>query len=309
VGAVISYYIKEDHKSLKDIRNEKEKKLQEAGNEIPLPSYEQRRKEATEEDPFLLFVISDSEGRAIHSIKEPVKAGVHRLVWDYRTSPVGPISLESGGEYVPWESAEQGYMVPPGDYQVAMYKYQDGSLDQLGEAQSMKCNPLNIATIPTENLDALNAFNLKVATLARAISAADAHRNELKENLPYLEQAILSVGGVQQEWLNEMSAIKADLRALNEMLNGDRLLLLEEGQARMSLKSKTDLITSSLWTTTSGSTGTFERAYDDVNEGFGLALAALQKLDARIKGLENALENAGAPYTPGRIPVWEKAES
>ncbi len=306
VGAVISYYVKEDHKSLKDLRNEKEKELQEAGKEVALPDYEQRRKEATEEDPFLLFVISDDEGRAIRSIKKPIKAGVQRLLWDFRTSPVGPVSLDSGGEYVPWEQKEVGYMVPPGDYTVTMHKFHAGSLQQIGTQQGLTCNPLNIASIPAEDLGALNAFNTKVADLSRAISGADAHLDLLNARLPYLEQAILAMARVEEGWLNAVSAIRADLREVDEMLNGDSLLVMDEGQPRMSLKGKTDLIISSLWVTTSGSTGTFERAYDDAYDGFADVLAALKSADTRVKSLEDELANAGAPYTPGRIPVWEK---
>jgi len=83
------------------------------------------------------------------------------------------------------------------------------------------------------------------------------------------------------------------------------LLVMDEGQARMSLKGKTDLIVSSLWSTTSGSTGTFERAYREANDAFGEVLADLEQADASIRKLEAELEAAGAPYTPGRMPVWE----
>ena len=41
------------------------------------------------------------------------------------------------------------------------------------------------------------------------------------------------------------------LREIDEQLNGDRLLLMDEGQSRMSLKGRTDMIVASLWTTTS----------------------------------------------------------
>jgi photosystem II stability/assembly factor-like uncharacterized protein len=305
VGATITYYVKEDYTSLKELRNETEKKLQEEGKDIELPSYDARKREATEAEPFLLFVISDSEGQVIRKIEKPIKAGVQRVVWDFRTSPVGPISLKTVGDYVPWESRELGYMVPPGDYRVAMYRYQNGDLSQMGETRDLKCNPLNIATLPAADLEDLDQFNRKVAKLARSISAADAHRARLQGNLPYLEEAILSVPDLEEGWLAELSAIKTQLREVNEQLNGDRHLVMDEGQARMSLKGKTDLIVSALWSTTSGSTGTFERAYREAHDGFGEVLEALQRADARVKGLEDDLEKAGAPYTPGRMPVWE----
>ena len=305
VGAVITYYVKEDYKSLKELRNEAEKKLQEEGKDVDLPSYEVRRKEDTEEEPYLLFVISDAEGTSIRTIKQPVEAGVQRVVWDFRTNPVGPISLETKGESAPWDSPELGYMVPPGEYRVAMHRYQEKALDQVGGTENFNCNPLNIASFSATDREALDEFNRKVAALSRAISAADAHVDSLEGDLPYLEQAVLSVPGLDKQWLAEISAIKTELREIDEQLNGDDLLLMDEGQARMSLKGRTDLVVSSLWITTSGSTGTFERAYREAYDGFGAALDELRQVDSRIKSLEDELEQAGAPYTPGRLPVWE----
>ncbi|MEX1312402.1 MAG: hypothetical protein AB1Z65_18430, partial [Candidatus Sulfomarinibacteraceae bacterium] len=95
---------------------------------------------------------------------------------------------------------------------------------------------------------------------------------------------------------------------IDEQLNGDRLLLMDEGQSRMSLKGRTDMIVASLWTTTSAPTGTFERAYREAYDAFGDVLTALEQVDARIGRLEDELEAAGAPYTPGRMPVWEGEE-
>jgi hypothetical protein len=186
-----------------------------------------------------------------------------------------------------------------------MYRYQDGVLTQQGTPQDLRCNPLNIASLLPGDRAALDEFNRKVAALARAISAADAHRLRLQEKLPYLEQAILSVPVLEEGWLAELAAITTRLREINEHLNGDRLLVMDEGQARMSLKGRTDLIVSALWSTTSGSTGTFERAYQEAHDGFGEVMAALQQVDARVRDLEDDLERAGAPYTPGRMPVWE----
>lgn len=296
--------MKENFKSLKELRSEAEKKQREDGQEIEVPDYERRKKEALEEKPFLLFVISDSEGRAVRQIKKPVKAGVQRAVWDFRSSPVDPISLKTSTPD-PWESRKQGYMIPPGEYTVTMYRYQDGGLDQVDEPQTFTCSPLNIATIPPADLEALNAFNKKVAALARAISAADAHHDRLKENLPYLEQAVLSVPEVNQDWLAELSALKLQLREVNQQLNGDPLLVMDEGQYRMSLKGRTDLIMGALWSTTSGATGTYERAYEEAHAAFGEALAALEQVNARVLNFEAELEKAGAPYTPGRMPTWD----
>jgi photosystem II stability/assembly factor-like uncharacterized protein len=304
-GAAITYYVKDDYKSLKKQRDEAEKKLQKAGKDVSYPSYETLKKEAVEEEPYLLFVISDARGRALRTIKQPIKAGVHRAVWDFRTSPVGPIALKPPTNAAPWDEPERGYMVPPGSYQVTMYRYQESKLSPLGSPQTLKCQPLHLASMSPANQETLSAFNEKVAALSRAISAADAHRGGLNDLLPFLEAAAMSVPKLEENQLAELSSIKAGLKEINDELTGDDLLPRYEGQARMSLKGRTDLIVGSLWVTTSGPTGTYQRAYEEAHAAFGKVLSELRKLHERTQAFEDRLEREGAPYTPGRMPVWE----
>lgn len=305
VGATISYYLKEDHKSLQQLRNEKEKQLREKGETIHHPSYEQLKKEAQEQDAYLLFVISDADGNALRKIKRPIKKGVQRLVWDFRTSPVTPVSLAESGEYIPWETPDMGYMVAPGEYRVTMYKVQGGELHPLGEPQTFHCQPLNVATLPVDDRQVLDDFNRKVARLARAMDAADAHQQQLAKTLPFLQQAAMSAPGLQGDWFQEFAKIQQALEEIDQTLNGDPILPRFEGQSRMSLKGRTDLITGSLWTTTSAPTGTYQRAYEEAHADFDALLTRLEAADARLHALEDALEAGGAPYTPGRLPKWK----
>ncbi len=304
VGATFTYYIKDEYKSLKKQRNAAEKKLQEAGKDVAFPTYDELKKEDAEEEPYLLFAISDADGRVLRKLKESISAGLHREVWDFRTSPVGPVSLEGPTNSAPWDEPEVGYMASPGTYRVTLYRYQDRKLTQLGTPQTFNCQPLNIASLPVADQAALRAFNEKVATLSRAISAADAHRGQLGDVLPYLEAAAMSLHDVDDSRLAEISAIKAQLKDIKRDLTGDDILTRYEGQSRMSLKGRTDLIIGSLWITTAGPTGTYQRAYDEARAEFGTVLADLRRAHDRTRALEDQLEKAGAPYTPGRMPVW-----
>lgn len=305
VGATITYYVKDEYKSLKKQRNEAEKKLRDANQPIPYPTYEQLQREDSEVEPFLLFTINDADGRLVRKIKKPIKAGVQRLVWDFRTSPTGPIALSPPSETAPWDTPDRGYMLPPGNYQVTMQRYDNGKLTVLGTPRTVKCEPLKLATIPAADQAALRAFNEKVASLARAISAADAHRGSLAEALPYLEAAAMSVRDVATNELAEVTAIKQGLKKVNQQLTGDNILVRYESQARMSLKGRTDLIIGSLWNTTAAPTGTYRRAYDEARTSFGTVYNDLRALHQRTQALEDRLEKLGAPYTPGRMPVWE----
>ena len=305
LGAVIRYYLKQDWKSLKEQRNEAEKKLQEADEDVPQPSYEELKKEAREAEAELLLEIADGDGRVVRTLTAPLKAGVHQAVWDFRTSPVVPVSLEPPDTSVPWAQPDLGFMVPPGTYQVTMYRSQGGDLTELGEPQPVTCRPLYNDLLSDADRAALEAFNAKVAKLARTIAAADARRGELADKLPYLKRAILATQGLDPSWLDDLADLTTRLAVLDEQLNGDPLRVRYEGQGRLSLKGRTDLITGSLWTTTAAPTGTYERAYQEARDAFGDVLTDLDGVETDIRTLEEALEQAGAPYTPGRLPVWD----
>ncbi len=306
VGAVIRYYIKDEFKSLKDQRNESEKKTQEAGKDVRHPSYETLKKEAAEEEPYVLFAITDLEGRTVRTLKQAMATGVQEVIWDFRTSPVGPVSLKPYDNSVPWNSPELGYMVVPGQYLVSMYRVDAGQMTALSEPQVLTCRPLHQVSITPSEQVILDRFNKEVARLSRAMSAADAHRSHLESNLPYLDQAVRNAPVLQPQWLADLSAIKMRLKTIQEKLNGDPLLPKYEGQGRMSLKGKVDLIVYALWSTTSNTTGTFQRAYQEAREDFDQVLAEMREVDTWIQSLEQMLEQAGAPYTPGRFPEWDK---
>ncbi len=306
VGAVFTYFIKEKPKTLKELRREEEKKLQKENKDVKYPEYQQLEKESKEEKAFLLFTVSDESGDVIRKIKKPYNAGVQRMVWNFRFSPVGPIEIRGGGEKMPWDSPDLGYMVAPGKYTVSLSQYKDGEFTELVGPQSFICKPLFAPYLTEKEQASLSEFNKKVAKFSRTVSAANAHRKHLSEMLPFLKKAILSTPDIDARWFKDISAIKQQLKKVDKLINGDRLLSKYEGAARKSLKSKIDLITNSLWSTTSLQTSTYKRAYKEAFEDFNNAITELQKADNMIKDLEDKLVKAGSPYIPGKFPEWEK---
>ena len=306
VGAVITYFIKEKPKSLKEIRREEEKKLQKENKDVKFPSYNQLEKEGDEETPFLIFTIRDKTGNIIRKIKKSYTEGVKRLVWDFRYSPVVPIELEEEGEKMPWDSPDLGYMVTPGEYSVSISQYKDGEITELVKPQTFVCKPLNGQEYSAEDLQSLAEFNKKVADFAISVSSANAHRNHLNEMIPYLEKAVINIPGTNADLFKDIAAIKRQLKKVNKLLNGDRLLSKYEGGTRKSIRSKINLITSSLWSTTSLQTSTFQRAYDEAISDFDPVITGLKTAENMVQKLEEELKKAGTPYIPGVFPKWKQ---
>jgi photosystem II stability/assembly factor-like uncharacterized protein len=307
-GAVFTYYLKNDIKSLKEQRRDKEKKEQKKGEDIKYPSYQRLLSEKEEPESYLLFTITDEQGNVIRKLKTEAHKGVNRIVWDFRYAPFNPVSLkepESNAEHE-FSQPDLGYMVVPGKYKVSLSKYEDGKFTELVKPQEFTCKQLHNATLPAEDKFALDKFNKKVADLTRAVSGADAYRKYLDDKIDYLEKAVIEGADVPDSAYNTIISIKQELDAFNRKLNGNPLRTPYEGAAPTSLKDRIDLITSSLWTTTSAPTTTYIKSYDFAANQFGGLLNKLKSIDDQVKAVESRLEKYGAPYTPGRFPVWEK---
>jgi photosystem II stability/assembly factor-like uncharacterized protein len=302
VGAVFTYYLKDEFKTLKEKRRDDEKKKQKNNEDIKYPDYETLKSELEEPESYLLFTVIDDAGNVIRKIKTEVRKGVNRLVWNFRYPPFTPVSLEPFDETVPWNEPDKGYMVVPGKYFVSLSKFQDGKYAELVAKQEFVCKSLNITTLPAEDKLALDAFNKKVAELTRAISGADAFRNELVKKIAYLKKAVLDGTDVPVTTYNNVLNIESDLRELNRKLNGDQLRARYEGAAPTSVKGRLDLITGALWSTTAAPTNTFIKSYEAAASKFDEILNDLKSIDYSIRLVETDLEKSGAPYTPGRFP-------
>lgn len=306
VGAVFTYYIKNEFKTLKEKRRDEEKEKQKKGEDIRYPVYETLKAEQEEPEAYLLFTISDEQGNVIRKIKTEAKKGVNRLVWNFRYNAFTPISLEPFDNSVPWIEPDKGYMVVPGKYFVSLSKFENGTFTELVPKKEFICKTLNNTSLPAEDKFALDTFNKKVAELTRAITGADALRKELDDKLKYLKTAVLDGADVPANTYNKIINIESDLRELNIKLNGDQLRSRYEGASPTSVKQRVEIITSALWSTTAAPTNTFIKAYEVAADRFDEISSSLKSIEEKIKQAENELEKSGAPYTPGRFPEWRK---
>jgi hypothetical protein len=89
-------------------------------------------------------------------------------------------------------------------------------------------------------------------------------------------------------------------------LTGDPTMSRRSEPSSPSLLNRLNGITNSLWSNTLGDpTSTQRRQYEVVAAEFEKVLATLRPLiETDLRRVEEQAEAAGAPWTPGRIPVW-----
>jgi hypothetical protein len=90
-------------------------------------------------------------------------------------------------------------------------------------------------------------------------------------------------------------------------LRGDEAIRARNEPVPQSIAERVSAIVSSHWTATVAPTGTNREAYAAAAGEFDEQLRALRTLvDGDLRTLEQKLEQAGAPWTPGHVPAWTK---
>lgn len=112
----------------------------------------------------------------------------------------------------------------PGKYKVSLSKFADGKFTELVPPQEFVCKPLNHSKVPLQERLALDKFNKKVASLAVAISGADAYATSLTDKLSYIKKAFFSGSHVPATVYDSIVSVEKDLKAFNRKLSGDALI-------------------------------------------------------------------------------------
>lgn len=305
VGAVFTYYLKDDIRTIKEKRRDAEKEKIKKGEAPYYPSIDSLRMEDEQPAPHLLFTVTDENNNVVRRIKAPAKKGLNRIVWDFRYAPFGPVDLTPFDESFVFSSQENGYMALPGNYKVSLSKFEDGVYTELVAPQPFKCMALNTASLPATDKKALDDFSKKVAELRRVTAAADEYRSELVNKLKYIKQAVIETPKLTTDVSKTIAAIEKRLNWINKEMNGDATLAKREFESLPGINGRIGYIIGALWSTTAAPSTTQVNNYSIAAKQFTPVYNELKAVAEEVKKLEDTLEKSNAPYTPGRLPEWK----
>jgi hypothetical protein len=305
-GAVFTYYLKEKLYTRKELRRKAEKEAREAGKEVRIPTIEELRAEDEEIEPSILLIVRDESGEVIRRIEGSRKKGVHRVAWDLRYPSTNPVRLGSEGDLPPWRRRAAGPLALPGTYTVTLAKQVDGVVTELTEPEPFDVISLDLATFEADDRGAVLAFRRKVARLNRAVRGAVRVVDEAEDRIAHLRRAFVDTLDADPELLTEVDALGDRVNRLKTKLTGDRTRGKREEPRPPSIQGRVRDVVQNQWQTTSAPTQTQRDAYRYAGEEFTAVLANLRELmQTDLPALEARFEEAGAPWTPGRLPAWE----
>jgi hypothetical protein len=308
-GAVFTYYLKDEVKTKRKARVDVEKEAEKKGAEIAYPDAAALRAEAAEEDPAVVLTVKDADGNVVRRLTGPVKAGVHRVAWDLRFPASAPASLKPGPTPAenPFFEPPAGPLAVPGTYTVSFEKRVDGALTAFGEPRTFAVESLGLQTLKAKDATELLAFQKKTARLQRAVLGSIEAAEEAQNRVKGAKKALDDTPGAAPALGIEARRIERALDALLVGLRGDRVMRGRNEPTPLSTVERVEAIVGSHWSATVAPTETSRQAYGIASEAFEKQLATLRALvETDLRALESAMEKAGAPWTPGRVPVWTK---
>ncbi len=305
-GAVFTYWLGEGPKSLKVQRKATEKELIEAEKPVYYPSWDDLREEDREHEPVLVATVRNAQGEVVRRFNAPGGKGLHRVAWDLRWPDISPVNLNRSGPSTPWDDVPAGPLAMPGTYSMTLSQRVRGVENNIAGPVEFQTRLLANNTTVTGDFGELLAFQKEAGELQRSVRGAVNTARDAQSRLNHIRQAINDTPTLDRSLLDEVDGLETQLKDMLITLQGDGAISGRSEPTTPSITGRAGMI---MWTSrdiTSPPTATMRKNVEIAAGQFGPLLQELTALVVTdLKSLEDRLEAAGAPYTPGRIPIWQ----
>ena len=296
-GAVFTYHLKEGFTSQKKERQDRERELGEAEQDIAFPGYDALDAELAEEAPKIWLTVYDADGEVVRKIEGDTGAGLHRTAWDLRYPSIFAIRPgQSGGGRSRWNS---GPMAAPGTYTVTLAREAAGEVEQLAGPVEFTVKALREGSIAQPDAAAYQAFAAEVKEVQDKLAQVQEFMGEAADQLTALETAVERSSAEPGTLSKELYALRQELRSLERELNGSPS---RNEIGEYSEPSVTDRFYTAYrgLSTTYGPTGNNRRSLEMAAGELDRLLPRIQELrDERIPALQKEVRGVGAPYIIG----------
>jgi hypothetical protein len=298
-GAVFTYYLRDPLRARKEERREREKPIEKEGGDTPYPGWDEIIREQREEDPVILLTVRDASGAVVRRLTGPVGGGFHRVAWDLRLPSTVPAGWEPEGERE--RRLGQGALAAPGTYTVSLAKRVDGVVTDLGSPRSFEVVPLREGTLPGASPDQVAAFRGEVAEMQRVTGGTRAAIDDALKRIATIKIVLdrSTVAGTSLD--DEARALERTLQDLREQIAGNRMRGRMADPGPVSIQRRLEVANMGTRSSTYGPTPTHRRSLEIARERIDELRQELDPLLGEdLPALEQKLDEAGVPWTPGR---------
>ena len=227
VGATFTYWVKNAPKTLKEQREELEKK----NSASVYPSKEAIRAEAEEAKPHLSLVIRSSEGKVVRILQAKYVNGLKRSTWD--------------GKLARSASPDKGsYLAPAGSYSLQLVGVQGTKIDTLTKPLGFKVSHLSNLSLPAEKSADLVVLQNQLDALQQRMDLVSRQLDEVETRLDRIEKQVDFGVNSPANLRGEVAKVRAEWRSLGLILDGDELIASKEFETMPGLR---DRLSSASW--------------------------------------------------------------
>jgi len=305
IGATITYYIKDEFKSIKDKRKAAEKERIKNNQSVYYPSADSLRLEDNEEAAYALLVITDEQGNEVRKIKESISKGIKRINWDGRYESTAPIDFSEPDLSNPYFTPDYGPMAVPGKYFAQLLKVYQGKSEVLCDKVSFELKTLNQNTMLMPEQMQMKQFNKELSEFRRVVLGTASYFEILKERIKYLKKAVVNSNVNSMTLLDDISKFEEKKRVLNLKLNGDESLAKREFETLNGFIGSLENIVSATWSQSLGATQTQMERLARLKVEFKSIYQEIQEAKRLVENIESKAESLKMPATIYRLPVWE----
>jgi photosystem II stability/assembly factor-like uncharacterized protein len=307
-GAVFTYYLKEVPKTITESRREEEKELFKKKERIPLPTVADLREEDKEVGPYLSFTISDNEGNVVRKLHRRAKKGFNRESWNLRHASKYP-KRSVRDKYDPLNVEPDAMPVAPGKYYVKLELITNDTVMVIGEPQPFNVKRLDNVTLPAGDNETLIAFQKKVDELARVIRGGERLTDELTQKVLHIKQTVHASPQAGDALKIAIDMALEELDDIKWRFRGEipRASPEERTPAQVTINDRLGSLQAVHSRSTSEVTATQQMVYSVLETELPPLLDRLEKVAYKsIPEIEVMLDAIDAPWTPGRMPKWQK---
>lgn len=287
-GAVFIYYLKDGLKSIKQMRQQKERKLDE-DEDVPFPGWDKLEAEKRQEGPKIILTVKDSDGNVVRKIDGPTSAGFHRVNWELDYSSKNVVELEEGGYN------GGGFMVTPGTYTATLSKKVLGKVTQLSEPVTFEVEPLREGTLERASNKTITEFREDLEAFQQRLTKTSNKLEGQVNRVDAMQKALQRASKEDPELVKQLHEARTDLLHLQKQLVGSEAKQ-EIGERTQPTPSSRLYVGYNALSSTYGPTPMHVKTVEAGKKELDKIEADVNDFaENRMPKLEQALQNAGAP--------------
>lgn len=283
-GAVIRYYVKDGFKSLKAKRKEKEAKINAAGGDVPIPSFEQLQAEIDEVAPRHYLEIADADGTVVARKELSTSKGIHKIVWNMRYEGLIPQSVRSGP------------MVAPGTYTAQAYVLEGDAATAVGEPVEIVLESISEPTLPAQDRGKIIKLVREMGLYSNRVQAVTSQLSDSTEEVGEILSTLKVHPKATAELVSTGTKLQQRMEVYARQLYGDDLKDERWAMTEPGISSRMQRAMFGAMSGTYGPTKTALEQYDIGKEQFEEIEADLLKLVGKeMDAFKAKVKKAGVP--------------